>query len=156
MKPKVLIAFDDSENAMRAVEHVGRFVSKDSHVVIFSVVPDTAVMCEMNSPELTPYFKSQRDTFCILEEKKREVLTAAQNKARELLLANGFGEKQIEVKSESKKKGVARDIAAEAQSGYALVVVGRRGMSAIREFFMGSTSQKVLHLVQDIPILVVN
>jgi nucleotide-binding universal stress UspA family protein len=156
MGPKILIAFDDSENAMRAVEYVARFLAKDSRVTIFSVIPDTAALCDMNSPELTPYFKSQRDAFCVLEDKKKEILTGAQLKAREILVTSGFDEKQIQVKSESKKKGIARDIAAEAQLGYDLIVVGRRGMSGIKEFLLGSTSQKILHLVQEVSILIAN
>jgi nucleotide-binding universal stress UspA family protein len=72
------------------------------------------------------------------------------------LVANGFGEKQIQVKSGPKKKGIARDIAAEAQLGYDLIVVGRRGMSGIKEFLLGSTSQKILHLAQEVSILIVN
>jgi nucleotide-binding universal stress UspA family protein len=156
MSLKILIAFDDSENAMRAVEYVARSLAKDSQVTLFSVIPDTAALCDMNSPELIPYFKSQRDAFCVLEDKKKEILTGAQLKARTLLVTNGFGEKQIQIKSELKKKGIARDIAAEAQLGYDLIVVGRRGMSGIKEFLLGSTSQKILHLAQDVSILIVN
>jgi nucleotide-binding universal stress UspA family protein len=156
MSANVLIAFDDSENAMRAVDYVARFLAKDCRVTLFSVIPDTATLCDMNSPELTPYFISQRDAFCILEDKKKEVLTGAQLKARTLLVANGFDEKQIQIKSDTKKKGIAQDIAAEAQLGYDLIVVGRRGMSGIKEFFLGSTSQKILHLAQEVSILIVN
>ena len=156
MSTKILIAFDDSENAMRAVDYVARFLAKDSRVTLFSVIPDTAALCGMNSPELIPYFKSQRDTFCVLEDKKKEILTGAQLKARALLVANGFAEKQIKVRAEPKKKGIARDIAAEAQLGYDLIVVGRRGMSGIKEFLLGSTSQKILHLAQEVSILIVN
>jgi nucleotide-binding universal stress UspA family protein len=156
MSLKILIAFDDSENAMRAVEYVARFMAKDSRVTLFSVIPDTAALCGMNSPELIPYFISQRDAFCVLEDKKKEILTCAQLKARTLLATNGFDEKQIQVRSERKKKGIARDIAAEAQVGYDLIVVGRRGMSGIKEFLLGSTSQKILHLAQEVSLLIVN
>jgi len=156
MSAKILIAFDDSENAMRAVDYVARFLAKDSRVTLFSVIPDTAALCGMNSPELTPYFKSQQNAFCVLEDKKKEILTGALLKARALLVTNGFGEKQIRARSEPKKKGIARDIAAEAQLGYDLIVVGRRGMSGIKEFLLGSTSQKILHLAQEVSILIVN
>ncbi len=156
MSQKILIAFDDSENALRAVEYVARFMAKDCHVTLFSVVPDTAALCEMNSPELTPYFKSQQDSFCILEGKKRELLTAAQERAKALLTAQGFAEDRIEIKSEPKKSGIARDIINEAQSGFDLIVVGRRGISGIKEFFLGSISQKILNAAQDKSILIVN
>jgi nucleotide-binding universal stress UspA family protein len=156
MSQKILIAFDDSENAMRAVEYVAKLLSKDCRVTLFSVVQDTASICDMQSPELTPYFKSQQDSFCVLEEKKKQILTAAQLKAREILRAGGFKEDQIRLKSEPKKKGIARDIAAEARAGYDLVVLGRRGLAGIKEFFMGSVSQKVLSLAQELPILIIS
>ena len=156
MSKKVLVAFDDSENAMRAVAYIATLMTKDCRVTLFSVVQDTAAICEMQSPELTPYFKAQQDSFCALEEKKKEILTAAQMKAKTLLVDSGFRADQILVKSEPKKKGIARDIAGEARAGYDLVVMGRRGLSGIKEFFMGSISQKVLALALDVPILLVN
>lgn len=156
MSQKILIAFDDSENAMRAVDYVARYLAKDCHVTLFSVVPDTAALCEMNSPELIPYFKAQQDSFCLLEDKKRDLLGAAQARAKEALTAQGFAEERIEIKSESKKRGIAGEIVAEAQSGYDLIVVGRRGLSGIKEFFLGSISQKILNLAQDKSILIVN
>jgi nucleotide-binding universal stress UspA family protein len=156
MSQKVMVAFDDSDNALRAVAYIAKLLARDCHVTLFSVLPDTAAICEMQSPELTPYFRAQQDSLCALEEKKREILTAAQMKARKLLADSGFREDQIIVKTEPRKKGIARDIAAEAQAGYDLVVMGRRGLSGIKEFFMGSISQKVLALTLDVPILLVN
>jgi nucleotide-binding universal stress UspA family protein len=156
MSQKIMIAFDDSENAMRAVEYVAKLLSKDCRITLFSVVQDTASICDLQSPELTPYFKSQQDSFCVLEEKKKQLLSAAQLKAKEMLAASGFKENQIRLKSEPKKKGIARDIVAEARAGYDLIVLGRRGLAGIREFFMGSVSQKVLNLAQDLPILIVS
>jgi nucleotide-binding universal stress UspA family protein len=156
MSQKILIAFDDSDNAMRAVAYLAQLLTKDCRITLFSVVPDMSAICELQSPELTPYFKAQQDSLCVLEEKKREILTSAQLKAKALLLENGFKEDQVRVKSEPKKKGIARDIAAEAKAGYDLVVMGRRGLSGIKELFMGSISQKVLALAMDVPILLVN
>ena len=86
MSKKVMVAFDDSDNALRAVEYIAKLVAKDCRITLFSVLPDTAAICEMHGPELTPYFKAQQDSFCALEEKKKEILTAAQMKARKLLL----------------------------------------------------------------------
>jgi nucleotide-binding universal stress UspA family protein len=156
MSQKILIAFDDSDNAMRAVAYAAKVLAKDCRITLFSVVQDTSSICDLQSPELTPYFKSQKDSFCALEEKKRELLSAAQLKAKEILLASGFQPAQIRLKSEPKKKGIARDIAAEAQTGYDLIVLGRRGLAGIRELFMGSVSQKVLSLAQELPILIVS
>jgi nucleotide-binding universal stress UspA family protein len=154
--PKVLVALDDSDNAARAVEYVSKNFSPDHEVTLFSVLPDTQMLCNINSPELTPYFWSQRNVFCSLEEKKKELITAAANKAKDLLMNAGFKKEKITVKVQGKKKGIARDIAAEAESGYDTIVMGRRGLSGIKEFVMGSVSQKVLHSVRDVSIVIVS
>lgn len=156
MTKKILIAIDDSENAQRAVALVAEKFSTKTPVTLLSIVLDTAALCGMDSPELTPLFRSQQSSFCILEDKKRELINASMQKAKETLQAAGFSPDAIEIKVENKKRGVARDILAEAEKGYDLVVIGRRGISGIKEFFMGSTSSKVLSGVKDISVLVVN
>jgi nucleotide-binding universal stress UspA family protein len=156
MKQKILVAFDDSENSMRAVEYLARTFSKDVRITLFSVLQDTAALCDMNSPELTSYFKSQQTAFCALEDQKRKLVLEALDRAKESLVAAGFDPANITLKAEAKKKGVARDIILEAGEGYNLVVLGRHGISGIKDFFYGSTSQKVLSSIKDVSVLVVN
>ena len=156
MTKKVLVAIDNSENAMRAVEFIANSFAKDNKITLFNVIPDTATLCEMNSPELTPYFRSQQSSFCLLEEKKRELVNQAVQKARNILMDAGFDKNNITIKSELKKSGVARDIIKEAESGYNVIVMGRRGVSGIKEFILGSVSQKVFNLAKDTSVLVVN
>ena len=156
MDKKILVAIDDSENAMRAVEFIANLFATESKITLFKVMQDTAALCEMNSPELTPYFKSQQSSFCLLEEKKQELVNQAVQKAKEILMDAGFEEKNITVKSVIKKKGIARDIIKEAQAGYNAIVLGRRGLSGIKDFILGSVSQKVSNSAKDISVLVVN
>ncbi|MGB2929704.1 MAG: universal stress protein [Desulfobacterales bacterium] len=156
MDKKVLVAIDDSENAMRAVEFIANLFTTDNKITLFNVIQDTAALCEMNSPELTPYFKSQQSSFCLLEEKKQELVNQAVQKAKEILMDAGFEEKNITVKSELKKSGVARDIINEAQSGYNVIVMGRRGMSGIKDFILGSISQKVFNSAKNISVVFAN
>ncbi len=152
----ILVAFDDSDNAMRAVEFVAKSFTHDSRVTLLSILQDSVALCDMNSPELTPYFLTQQSAFCALEEKKREVVNEAMGKARDTLVRSGFVEKHISLKIEKKKSGIARDIMIEAQSGFDLIVIGRRGLSGIMEFILGSVSQKILQYAKDISVLVVN
>ena len=156
MAKKILLAIDDSENAIRAVEFVANTFTADNLITLFNVVQDTATMCEMNSPELTPYFTSQQSSFCLLEEKKKELVTEALQKSKTILLGAGFEEKNITIKAELKKDGVARDIIKEAQSNYNIIVMGKRGVSGIKDFLLGSISQKVFNLAKDISVLFVN
>lgn len=156
MGRKILVAIDDSENAMRAVQFVAEAFTQDQTLTIFSVVQDTAALCEMNSPELTPYFISQQESFCVLEDKKRELIVEAHEKAKKVLIDVGFNPRNIISKIAGKKKGVARDIIEEAASGYDMVVLGRRGLSGIKEFLFGSISQKVLQMAKDVSVLIIN
>ena len=156
MEQKILIAFDDSANAMRAVEFVASTFTPDNKVTLFHVLQDTAALCEMESPELTSYFKSQQSAFCVLEDKKKSLVEEAMVKAKTKLVNGGFKDKNIQLKQIVKKKGVAMDIVAEAQDGYPIIVLGRRGHSGIREFILGSISQKVLHAATESSVLMVN
>lgn len=156
MAQKILIAIDDSDNALRSVELAAKTFSTDNTVVLFNVMLDTAALCNMESPELIPLFKAQQSSFCTLEDKKRELVTSAMKRAKELLLAAGFNENNVQIKVENKNKGVARDILAEAQNGYDMIVMGRHGMSGIKDFFLGGISQKVFNGAKDISVLIAN
>ena len=66
-------------------------------------------------------------------------------KAKEMLLKAGLNESQITTKVVDGSRSAANDIVEEARSkGYGTIVMGRRGLSGMKEFFMGSVSTKVL------------
>jgi len=156
MEKNLLVALDDSENALAAVELVANSFTPDHKVTLFSVIQDTAAICEMYSPELAPHLLSEQSAFRILENKKKDLINEAQQKAREIFMKAGFDEDNITSKVEAKKKGVASDIINEAKSGYSVVVLGRRGLSAIKEFFLGSVSQKVVSSAKNVSVFVVD
>ncbi len=157
MGQKILVALDDSSNAMRTIEFIAKtFSQSENDLTLFSVLPDTATLCDMNSPELTPYFISQQNSFCQLEEQKKLLIQEALKKAKDILASAGFSPDRIHLKIQVKKRGIARDIIEEAHSGYAIVVMGKRGLSGVKEFMLGSVSQKVIHGVKDISVVIVN
>lgn len=153
---KILIPMDDSQNAKRAAEFVAKSFTPENKVTLFNVMLDTAALCDMDSPELTPLFRSQQSSFCTLEDKKRELVTEALNDAREVLLSAGYPPENVTIKVENKKHGVARDILQEAENGYDVIAMGRRGLSSIQEFFVGSISNKVIHTAKNISVLIVH
>ncbi len=156
MAKKILVAVDDSENAARAVNFLADNFVRDLSITLFSVVPDTEALCSMESPALTPYFKAHQNDFCSLETQKKKIVRKALDDARGMLVDKGFSADGIDVKLQMKKEGVARDIVTEAEAGYDLIIMGRRGISAVREFFLGSITQKVLHLAPEMTVLIVN
>ncbi|MFO7737736.1 MAG: universal stress protein [Desulfatiglandaceae bacterium] len=158
MEKKVLVAFDDSDNARRAVEFIARSFTTDHHITLFSVIPDTTALCQMtgfNTPTLTPYFLEQQGAFCALEEKKKNLIKASLESAEAVLIKAGFDKSNIKRKMIVEKKGAAKAIISEAKSGYHTIVLGRRGLSGVKEFFLGSVSQKVLSAVEDVSIILI-
>ena len=156
MGQKILVAFDDSENAMRAVDYIASMFSKDHEITLFSIIPDTAAICDMNSPSLIPYFQEKQASFCALEDQKKELVDEALQKAKGHLVSAGFDEKNITTKVRTREKGIVRDIVNEANKGYDTIVVGRKGHSGVSEFIFGNVSQKILHLARDVSVIVVD
>ena len=66
-------------------------------------------------------------------------------KAKEMLVEAGISESQISKKVVDGSRSAASDILEEARGeGYGTIVMGRRGLSGLKEFLMGSVSAKVL------------
>lgn len=156
MEKKILIAIDDSENAKRAVEFVATAFQPDHRVTVYSVVLDTPAICDLNSPGLTPYFLSQKAAFCQVEDQQKVLMTEALKAAKARLMKAGFNADHVYTKLETEKKGVARGILEEIGTGYDVVVLGRKGVGRVQEFFMGSVTQKVLHSARDVSIVLVD
>ncbi|WP_035238970.1 universal stress protein [Desulfobacter vibrioformis] len=154
---KILLAFDESENAKKTVEYVSGHFNKDHEITLFYVVPNTAAACELNSPSLTPYFEKERNAFCRMEEKRQDMMRETLEAARNDLLGAGFNPEKISIKTQPQEKNIAADIAQEAQKGrYSMVAMGRRASSGIKEFFMGSNASRVMHALNGIPMVIVD
>jgi nucleotide-binding universal stress UspA family protein len=137
---RVLIAIDNSENALRAVDHAGFMLSgTDCQVTLFHTTQHLRGFVPLEvleeAPELEELWKS----------KAGQEIEPYLKKAKEMLLEAGVSESQISTKIMSGSRSAANDILEEARkNGYGTIVMGRRGLSGVREFFMGSVSSKVL------------
>jgi nucleotide-binding universal stress UspA family protein len=78
-------------------------------------------------------------------------------KAKEVLTSAGMNENQVNNQMPTRMRGIARDIIAEASRGdYNIIAFGRRGISAISEFNLGSRAAKILQSARDCSLIVVN
>nr|HID60003.1 universal stress protein [Desulfobacterales bacterium] len=157
MENKILVAVDESQNSMKAVDFVGKRMQANAMVTLFSVIPDPTAACGLDSPSLSPVFIKNRQAFCAIEDAKKDRIEAFMEKARELLIKAGFPAENVSVRIQNKKVGIARDILKEAERGkYDTIVIGRRGLSGIKQFFFGSISNKVIQLANNLAVIVVD
>lgn len=137
---RVLVAVDSSDNALRAVDHVGFMLAgTDSPVTLFHTMRHLRRFVPQEvldeAPELEELWKT----------KAGQEIEPYMKKAEAMLLQAGLNESQITKKVVDGSRSAANDILDEAQkNGYGTIVMGRRGLSGVKEFFMGSVSSKVL------------
>lgn len=131
---KVLIAMDDSEGSLAAVEYAGHMIGQGREVTLFHVV-------------------TAEDEIDIAKKKMEDFLS--QVKAH--LQMMGMNENDIEIKVVDKKKGVAEDILAEIREGeYGSIILGKRGISRTRQLLFGSVSSYVVQRAEDCGVWVVD
>ncbi len=158
MKNKILIAIDESKNAMKAVEYVAGTVGKNSGVKItlFSVFPKFPPTFLETDASLHPIFKGKAEELTTLTVQKIAAIEKSVERAKKVLMDAGIIGKNITVKIQERKIGIARDILKEVQKGeYDTIAVGKRGLSANRTFLFGSVSNKLIQYAKNCTVWVV-
>ncbi len=155
MNNRVLIAFDESESAGRAVLFAADHLKKDHEITLFHVVPDTAAACGLNSPSLTPYFEKERSSFCLMEEQRKSIVSDMLENAKTSLRNAGF-DKSIVVKIQVQEDSISSDIVNETKKEYGMVIMGSHSSSGIKDFFMGSTVQRVMQALSKTPVIIID
>lgn len=146
---KILIAMDNSAGAMRAVDFVAaQLGGYDYDVRLLHVIRGDREIAlkrpNLNNPQ---------------ESRKLAVNTikAVFKKAGEHLSANGFSYNQISEKILTRVSSRAAAITEMAKKeGFDTIVVGRRGVSRPRSFFIGRVSNKAIHMARQFSVWVIN
>jgi nucleotide-binding universal stress UspA family protein len=145
---KILMAFDGSENAARAVNFVGSLLGEfDYEVRLFHVVRSNG----QGQPEYQHIFSSKEYTRAVSEE-IASTLKAAQTN----LIDMGFNTDKVSTQIAEKAISRAGVIADRAkQDDFGTIVMGRRGHSRVRDFFIGRVTNKVIHIARDRTVWVI-
>jgi nucleotide-binding universal stress UspA family protein len=78
-------------------------------------------------------------------------------KAKKVLVESGFASKNVAIKILKKKTGIARDVLKEVERGkYDTLVIGRRGLSGVKQFVLGSVSNKIVKFAKKASVIVVD
>ena len=138
---KILIALDGSIGSMRAVNCVGTLLNPAVCEIMLCHVVRPLSNQELSPKEL---FKQKHEVDWIAFN-QRKILPAI-NKAKKQLVQAGFSEEHISSEILTYQKSRAAAIAKTASDGgYRTIVLGRRGLTSVREFNIGRVSRKILH-----------
>jgi nucleotide-binding universal stress UspA family protein len=139
---KILLGFDGSEGSWHAIDFVGSTMGGFGFKVKLIYVIRGK---ENDDPDTLRLYSPARYT-----ETTRKQMTTDLALAGEKLVELGFKPHQISTELVSGVASRARAIVAEAkQNGYGTIVMGRRGHSRVRDFFIGRVTNKVIHLARD-------
>jgi len=156
----ILIAFDGSENARRAVSYTAAMVGSNPErrvtVAAIERPPDRDLFPDDAS------WKAQCAT-------RVEAMRAALEEARGMLAAAGVPDASVSTRfvescrsplRESLECSIGTSIALEIlrlaeEDGFGTVVVGRRGVSRQEEFLFGSVSTKIIQAAKGLAVWVV-
>ena len=157
MTLKILLAVDGSEQSGKAVEYVGKTLCscRDTEITIFHVLETPYLALADAGHVLETRMDFAQLTAENLEQAEKEILQRAE---RILMDRNGpEGRAKIRTKLEAEgSRNVARTIIREVNTGgYDTVVLGRRGMSVVKEFMFGGVSSKVVHHIVDCTVWIV-
>jgi nucleotide-binding universal stress UspA family protein len=155
MKKKVLIAVDPSVHTRSALQYAAQITGevREAAFVLFHVQPRVS---DYLAEEAAKSAKGRAELES-LNRKNKEDARSLLADLRQLLAAQGVDAPNIEEKTLPRRAGVAEDILNEAEKGrYDAVLVGRRGISAFQELFVGSVANNLLFHSVQIPVWVVD
>ncbi len=145
---RILIAVDEEEAALRAVEYVGGILCQrdDFEVALLRFIPPLP----MDTFETEAERRAEQER---LEAEAAELL----ERCRRRLIEAGLPESMVVIRKHVRDcPSLAECIIDEQKSEeYGTVVVGRRSLSRLEEFLMGSVSTSLIHLAERCAIWVV-
>ena len=154
IRRKILLAFDGSEQSLEAVRYISTLLPPDeTDIVLFSVgtgFPE--VFWDMNN---NPLYRSKKTKVMGWLADHQLAIGEFKEKAIKILSEAGFLEKTVCIKTQTKRAGVLKDIIQESYQDYSAIVVGRTGVSRLKDLILGSMAPKLADKIKHIPTIIV-
>lgn len=154
MEKKILIALDDSTHSRFALKYAlaASDLIDDLHYVLIYAHPKIS---EIMAEEAKTNYKVRRELEH-LARMQREVADALLQDGQATLVQGGIAEARITTKALAYGQGIAKDLILFAEKHRLdAIVAGRRGISSLQSFFMGSVSNNLVLQSLEIPVWVV-
>jgi nucleotide-binding universal stress UspA family protein len=147
----VLVAVDNSENALHSVDYAGFMLNgTESRIILFHGKPKLRRFLPKALFEDMPGIEEA------LSRKTDETIHPIMEKAKEMLVQAGVAENKITIEITDGSRNPAKDALETARKyGCGTIILGRKGDSNTEGFSMGSFTRKVLEGVTDKAVWVV-
>jgi nucleotide-binding universal stress UspA family protein len=155
VEKKILLAVDGSIHSRHAVQYAVRISSvvKDFTCTILHVQPSIS---QFLLDEARTDFKAKAELKKVIR-RNAEDAQGMLEKYKAQMVRMGIADKGIDVVTQPRLLGLAKDILQRAQEGlYDAIVVGRRGLSRVQKAFMGSVTAKLVEHSRVIPVWMVD
>ena len=149
---KVLLALDTSDGAMQAAKFVRNMLGGSiQEVKMLHVVRGLGAHQREQVNLVKPDFEKE---WLEIEENR---ITSVFEKAKNFFLKGGLDPRRLSTKVISGVSSRSATIVREAQEGgYGTIVLGRRGLSKVQDFFMGRVGYKVIQQAEKHAVWVVS
>jgi len=155
MEKKIMIAVDDSRHSKIAVRYA---------LDIYQALKDVKFTVMNVQPTISQYLldevKSNQQAYAELEKVNRKNAESAQrllDQYKSHLMTGGVAEEHIQLKTQPRMLGVAKDILEAGRAGhFDALILGRRGLSGLQDMFVGSVSANIVNNSMDMPVWLVD
>jgi len=150
-RKNMLLAIDNSQNAMRAVDYAGFILpGTEAHVTIFHSKRDLKRFMPNRLLEEFPEFQK------LWKHESGEVIAPYLKRAKEKLIKAGLKENQVSIELVEGSESAGIDILKEVENSDAgTIFIGKRGCSDVKDYSMGSVAKKVLYQASDMTVCIV-
>ena len=150
-RKNILLAVDNSQNAMRAVDYAGFMLpGTEAHVTIFHSKRDLKRFMPNRLLEEFPEFQK------LWKHTAGEVVAPYLKKAKDILIKAGLKENQVSIKLVEGSESAGMDILEEVENSDAgTIFIGKRGCSDVKDYSMGSVAKKVLYQASNMTVCIV-
>jgi len=149
-----LIAVDGSENSFEAVRYVGQVLpparTRVTLLHVLNPVPDN--LWDLNNRQEKP---AQAIDLASWKSVQKDSMEGFMERSRKTLIGFDYSAENILIEINDLVRGVAGDIAARVNSGFAALVLGRKGLGELQGLIFGSVTNKLIHHLKQVPVWVV-
>ena len=154
IRRKILLAVDGSDQALEAVRYMSSLVRPETTAIVLFYVGSgfPEVFWDLNR---NPLYRTKKTKVMGWLADQQCVIGEFNEKALKILKDAGFDKADVTIKTQTRKTGVLKDIMQESYQDYHAVVMGKTGLSRLKDLFVGSMAHKLATKVRHIPVVIV-